>query len=318
MDSTTASGRKVRASRRLLSYKGPSSSSDGPIKSPQPSPSRVAKCKREDSLPKFKAENPQTQDPSNSGDAPFAPYHPHTGSHLRKDPSRESEDRIGSDIPIVAHRDGQKHKFRELSDHSSCSSASDVPIFPYLRQKRLNAVGAIAQPSSPPPKALHVPGLKDRPLTFSNTEAFHENEDPKLDTFVSSQLKVHEGPVESSAPVYVGSFDPQFRSQQFSKPGLGNFCSRVTLPTLPSVIASPLARVTTPKRFGSLSVNSTQNGDMAPTVSGTLNICNNPQLICICSIRTETETGVKIVQATSIMIFLRVSLFDTGAATMLL
>jgi hypothetical protein len=272
MDSTTASGRKVRASRRLLSYKRPSSSSDGPIKSPQPSPSRVAKRKREDSLPKFKAENPQTQDPSNSGDAPFAPYHPHTGSHLRKDPSRESEDRIGSDIPIVAHRDGQKHKFRELSDHSSCSSASDVPIFPYLRQKRLNAVGAIAQPSSPPPKALHVPGLKDRPLTFSNTEAFHENEDPKLDTFVSSQLKVPEGPVESSAPVYVGSFDSQFRSQQFSKPGLGNFCSRVTLPTLPFVIASPLARVTTPKRFGSLSVNSTQNGDMAPTVSGTLNM----------------------------------------------
>jgi len=212
-----------------------------------------------------------------------------------------------------------RHEYRGLSDHSSCSLASDVPIFPYLRQKKkLNAVGSIAQPSSPPPRVVHVPGLKDRPLTFSNIEALYENEDPKLDTLVPSQLKVPEDPVESSAPVYVGSFGPQFQNQQFSKPGLRKFCSRVTLPPLPSIIASPLARVTTPKRFGSLYVNSNQNGDMAPTVSDTLNMCNNPQLICIYSIRIETETGVKIVQATSIMIFLRASLFDTGAATMLL
>jgi hypothetical protein len=318
MDSTTASGRKVRASCKLFNYKESSSLNDGSIQSPQPSPSQVAQRKREDSLPKFKAENLQTQDPSNPGDASFAPYHPHTGSHLRKEPSRESEDSIGTEVPIVAHRVGPRYKYRELSDHSSCSLASDVPIFPYLRQKKLNAVGSIAQPSSPPPRVVHIPGLKDRPLTFSNTEALHENEDPKLDTLVPSQLKVPEDPVESSAPVYVGSFGPQIQNQQFSKPGLGNLCSRVTFAPLPSVIASPLARVTTPKRFGSPYVNSNQNGDMAPTVSDTLNLCNNPQLICMYSIRIKTETGVKIVQATSIMIFLRASLFDTGAATMLL
>jgi hypothetical protein len=276
MDSTTASGRKVRASRKLFNYKERSSSSDGSIQSPQPSPSRVAQRKREDHIPKFKAENLQTRDPSNPGDASFAPYHPHTGSHLRKDPSRESEDSIGTEVPIVAHREGQRHEYRELSAHSSCSLASDVPIFPYLRQKKLNAVGSIAQPSSPPPRVVHFPGLKDRPLTFSNTEALHENEDPKLDTLVPSQLKVPEDPAESSAPVYVGSFGPQFQNQQFSKPGLRKFCSRVTLPPLPSVIASPLARVTTPKRFGSPYVNSNQNGDMAPTVSDTLNMYNNP------------------------------------------
>jgi hypothetical protein len=57
---------------------------------------------------------------------------------------------------------------------------------------------------------------------------------------------------------------------------------------------------------------------MAPGVSQHLDSCWAFQLIRKYSIEIETEIGAKIALAMWIMMFLKVSLFGIGAATMLL
>lgn len=269
MDSTIASGRKVRA-RRKVNYREPSSSSsDDPFQSLQHSPSRSAKRKREASL--------QTQNSSNSGNPPLAPDRLYTGPHQGKGPSRESETSdcsLGSDVPIFPYLEGKSYTTREHSDSSLSSLASDASLFQYLRQKRLHTGQHTApQPSSPTTTVVYATNLKDIHLALSKTKSSNGKEDPKLDTVLLSEFAVFEDPIDSPAPDYFDPFDPRLQHQKFLQPITRSLFTRVRSPNPVrprSVVASPFARVTTSNSPGSPSVHINQKRDMAPTVSKTL------------------------------------------------
>jgi len=251
MNSSRPSKRTLRT-RLKVDYKESSSSSDDPIKSLQPSPSRIAKRKREDSLRRSTPESLQTQDSWKPDDPPLV----RAPSAQRGDSRRESETSacsLPSDVPIFPHL--ERHKTRERSDSSSWSLPSDVPIFPYLREKGFNARESIAaQLSSPQPDAADVPRLDHSYLRYSETEPCHEKENSNLDIFLSKgKVFTDTVEVESTVPVCVTPSVPQIHDPKSSH----------------SIKATSSTQYTTPKISGSPSINIKQKGNMAPGVSVT-------------------------------------------------
>ncbi len=205
MDPAPALRRSGRA-RRKAEYKESSSSSDDPIKSLSPSPSRVAKRKRENRR--------QKQNPSNLDDPPLVPYHLHTSSIQSREPRGESDASacsLHSDVPIFPYLEGRRRNSRALSNSSSWTLPSDVPIFPYIQEKRFNARASIAARSC------------------------HEKEDSKHEILGKSfEFK-------SSTQVFVLPRIPQVHDQKYSQPIKAPSLTQSTTPkplSLPSINSS--------------------------------------------------------------------------------